>query len=105
MRRDHDVEQVRVAGKDLQARLRELGAHEHRQDPTHEARYEGEHQVHRPDVLVVGRISPASPTARRAVLCRMQGQAGGNDVHGGMSDRPVRPHHRGATGTSRAISC
>jgi hypothetical protein len=27
VRRDHDVEQMRVAGEDLEARMRQLGAH------------------------------------------------------------------------------
>jgi hypothetical protein len=57
------VDHLGETGEDLDARLGELPAHHHRQEAADDARDHREDQVERADVLVVGRIDPADPTA------------------------------------------
>ena len=53
--------------EDLQARVLQLHAHGDRQGAADHAGDDREHQVHRADVLVVGRIDEAPPPGRMAV--------------------------------------
>ena len=60
------VEELRL--DELQAGLEQLGADDHRHEAADEEHDAGEHQVHRADVLVVGRVDPAAPAVCRAVV-------------------------------------
>ena len=63
--------------EDLDAGLLQLHAHDDRQSAADHPRHDGEDQIHRADVLVVGRIDIApppgtgGPRARRATACHM----------------------------------
>ena len=56
----HRVEELRI--DELQAGLEQLGADDHRHGAADEEHHAGEHQVHRADVLVIGREDPAAPS-------------------------------------------
>jgi hypothetical protein len=72
---DHGCEAV----ENLDARLLQLHAHEAREQTTDDAGDDREHQVHDPDVFVVGRQNPAPPAGRRVVV------VGGMAMPGGLS--------------------
>ncbi|MCY1246575.1 hypothetical protein D9M72_598230 [compost metagenome] len=63
------VDHLRQTVEDLDARLLQFGAHEHRERAADDARENREDQVQRADVLVVGRQEPALKEAQR--LMRM----------------------------------
>jgi hypothetical protein len=55
-------------GEILHPRLLELEAHHDRQETTHDAAHDGGDEVHRADVLVVGRKDVAPPAGRVVVV-------------------------------------
>ncbi len=61
MRGDIDVEHLGIA-EDLHARIHQLEPHGDGEDAADDPADQGEDQVHRADVLVVGRVDPAAPT-------------------------------------------
>ncbi len=61
---DHGGETV----ENLDARLLQLDAHDDRQDAADQAGEDREPQIHRADVLVVGRIDISPPSGRMAVI-------------------------------------
>src|SRR3546814_10078036 len=69
MRRDHDVVKLGI-DEDLQARLGKLGAHDDRDKAADETGRDGQHDVHRADIPVVGGIDPATPAGRTGVGVR-----------------------------------
>ena len=48
--------------------LLQLDAHADRERAADQSADDGEHQVHRADVLVVGRIDEAAPSGRRVMI-------------------------------------
>ena len=60
---DEHVEDFRIA-ENLQARIHQLGAHGHRKHPADHPADDGEDEVHRADVLVIGRVDPPPPAMR-----------------------------------------
>jgi len=73
---DEDVEGVGI-GKDLHARLLQLGAHGDRHEAADEAPDHGKDQVKRADVLVIGREKPALDPMRAVVVCGRGGSGHG----------------------------
>ena len=71
MRGGNHVVDLRVA-EDLQARLHQLGAYNHRQQATEHPAHKSEAQVHRAYVLVIGRVGPTPPAARAVVSLRIR---------------------------------
>ena len=66
------------AMENLDARLLQFHAHEHRQQSANEARNDGKPQVHRPNVLVVGGIDITPPTRRVGMVIIKMGVCGGH---------------------------
>ena len=66
MHRRHLIEEVRL--HQLQTRLEELGAYQHRHRAADDSHQQGEEQVERTDILVVGGEQPARDAAVRAVV-------------------------------------
>jgi hypothetical protein len=62
----HRVEELRI--DQLQTGLEELRADDEGHEAADEEHDAREHQVHRADVLVVGRVHPAAPAVNRAVV-------------------------------------
>src|SRR4051812_1503708 len=54
--------------EEVQPRVHQLDADRDRQRAADDSADDGEHQVHRPDVLVIGRIDVAAPSMRRVML-------------------------------------
>ena len=63
MSTDERVEDLGIA-KDLHARIHELCPDTHRENAADHAAHHGEDEVHRADVLVIGRVKPAPPATR-----------------------------------------
>jgi hypothetical protein len=63
MRRGEHVVGVRI-GKDLQTGLLQFHPHADRERAPDDPRQDGEDEVHRPDVLVIGGIDIAAPSGR-----------------------------------------
>ena len=67
MRRGEHIVRLGVV-ENLQARVLQLQPDRDRHRPADDAGHHGEHQVHRTDVLVIGRIDEASPAGRMTVV-------------------------------------
>jgi hypothetical protein len=70
-----DIEHLGIA-ENLHAGLHELGAHAHRQETADDAPDHGQDQVHRPDVLVVGREEPTPDPRWMVVVMDVFGMGG-----------------------------
>ena len=64
---DKHIVDVRTA-ENLHARIHELCADAHREHAANHAADDGEDEVHRADVLVIGRIGPPPPAMRAIVV-------------------------------------
>ncbi len=49
-------------------RFHQFGAHGHREQAANDTTYQGEDEIHRADVFVVGGIEPAPPSVRMIVM-------------------------------------
>ena len=67
MRGREHVEHMRVM-EELQSRMHQFETHSDRQHAPDQSAHERKHQVHRADVLVIGRIEIAPPAARMVVV-------------------------------------
>ena len=67
MRGGEHVEHVRVV-EELQARVHQFQPHPDRQHAADQSAHQRKHEVHRADVLVVGRVDVAPPTVRVVVV-------------------------------------